>query len=335
LIELSRNDAFKREPLVSVLMLAYKHEPYIAEAIEGVLAQKCAFPFELIVAEDCSPDGTRAITERYLEQHPSMIRIVTGEKNIGTMPNFYRALERCRGKYIAFCEGDDYWCDPEKLTKQVAILEADDEVGMVHGNFRDLYQSAFGWHLSEAGAHDKRPKEELKGDVFAINIRELVPRTCTAIYRREALNRMRETPLANPSFLIGDVQLVVFTSAHYKIDYCPDVVAVYRHAPNSLTRSGLASTVRRMQTVIEIYDIFDEMFSHRSDHDPRAVLPYLSAQAKAAFRLNDGPTFEQAYDRIRNIAPRSSMPAGLRLRRLILRNTSVTNASNAIIDLLR
>ena len=90
-------------PLVSVCMTAYNHEPYLREAIEGVLAQRTDFAVELVVGEDCSTDRTRAIAEEYAAACPGRVRLVTGPGNIGWRANYLRTFEACRGKYVAYC----------------------------------------------------------------------------------------------------------------------------------------------------------------------------------------------------------------------------------------
>lgn len=110
-------------PLVSVLMLAHNHEAYIAQAIESILGQQCEFPFELIIGEDCSQDRTRGICLDYQKRYPGIIRVVFSNENVGMHRNFARIWYRARGKYIAMCEGDDYWIDRDKIAKQVAWLE--------------------------------------------------------------------------------------------------------------------------------------------------------------------------------------------------------------------
>lgn len=110
-------------PLLSIVTITYNHEPFIAKTIEGVLMQQVKFPIELIIAEDCSTDGTRAICQQYAEEYPDLIRLITSESNVGAIANERRAMLAARGKYIAFCEGDDYWTDSLKLQKQVDFLE--------------------------------------------------------------------------------------------------------------------------------------------------------------------------------------------------------------------
>lgn len=109
-------------PKVSVCMIAYQHAAYIRQAIESVLSQDVDFPIELVIGDDCSPDGTAAICEEFAARDPR-VRVLPHERNLGVMPNFSRTLLACRGEYIAVCEGDDYWTDQCKLTKQLRRLE--------------------------------------------------------------------------------------------------------------------------------------------------------------------------------------------------------------------
>lgn len=105
-------------------MITYMHEAYIAQAIEGVLMQEVDFPVEFIIADDCSPDQTSQIVKTYIETHPKghWIKYTRHERNKGMMPNFIWALAQAKGKYIALCEGDDYWNDSGKLRKQLDYL---------------------------------------------------------------------------------------------------------------------------------------------------------------------------------------------------------------------
>lgn len=115
------------KPVLSVITITYDHEAYISKCIEGVLAQKTNFPIEYIIAEDCSTDNTRAICEEYVRKNPEIIHLITSDSNVGYIKNELRAMIAARGKYIAYCEGDDYWTDPQKLQKQVDFLESHPE----------------------------------------------------------------------------------------------------------------------------------------------------------------------------------------------------------------
>ncbi len=123
----------ENKPLVSVDMITYKHEAFIKQAIEGVLMQETNFEYHLIIADDCSPDNTEAIVRNIIATHPKghTIKYFRHEKNIGMQANGMFAGQQCKGKYIAICEGDDYWTDPLKLQKQVDFLENNSEFSLV------------------------------------------------------------------------------------------------------------------------------------------------------------------------------------------------------------
>ena len=122
------------QPLVSVRVATYNHERWIAQCLEGILMQRTSFPFEVIVGEDCSTDGTRAIVADYARRFPDRVRALLHDANLGGQLNSYRIRQACRGKYHAMVEGDDYWIDPLKLQKQVDVMEAHPEVSLCFHN---------------------------------------------------------------------------------------------------------------------------------------------------------------------------------------------------------
>ncbi|MCB2295342.1 glycosyltransferase [Clostridium algoriphilum] len=109
--------------LVSINCITYNHEEYIADAIESFLMQKTDFNFKIVIGEDCSLDGTRKIIDDYIIKYPNKIKLITSDENVGAKENSRRVHENSNGKYIALCEGDDYWTDPLKLQKQVTYME--------------------------------------------------------------------------------------------------------------------------------------------------------------------------------------------------------------------
>lgn len=111
-------------PLVSICSTTYNLEKYIGEAIESWLAQVTSFPFEIIICDDCSQDNTVKIVQDYITKYPEIIILYTTDKNLTMMPNYIRSLKAARGKYIAVCDGDDYWIDTNKLQMQIDFLES-------------------------------------------------------------------------------------------------------------------------------------------------------------------------------------------------------------------
>ena len=132
---MSYNTKFK----VSVFILAYNQEKYIAQTIEAILAQNTNFEFNLIIGEDCSTDTTLNIIKEYQKNNPNRIKVITSNKNVGLIQNFIRTIKACDGKYIAICDGDDYWIDQNKLQTQVDFLEANLDYSLVFTDKNDLY----------------------------------------------------------------------------------------------------------------------------------------------------------------------------------------------------
>lgn len=111
---------------VSVIVLTYNHERYIAKALNSIMCQKTKFPFEILVGDDASSDKTSDILRDYMKLNDERLHIFIREKNIGATANLVDLLKHARGKYVASCEGDDFWTDPQKLQKQVDFLESND-----------------------------------------------------------------------------------------------------------------------------------------------------------------------------------------------------------------
>ncbi|WP_175633423.1 glycosyltransferase family 2 protein [Pedobacter ghigonis] len=116
-------ESLNNEITVSVCCITYNQEKYIAQAIEGFLLQKTDFKIEILIGEDYSTDNTRQIIQNYQSKHPDLIKILSGEKNAGGVKNLLNVLKNATGKYLAFCDGDDYWTDADKLQKQVDFLK--------------------------------------------------------------------------------------------------------------------------------------------------------------------------------------------------------------------
>lgn len=144
-----------QRPVLSVLILAYNHAAYLADAIEGVLAQQVKFPMEVLIGEDCSTDSTREIAVRYQQSHPGLIKIITADRNVGLLANWQRLIAASRGEYLAHLDGDDYWL-PGKLATQVDYLAGHpecaavytgaitvDDSGRMTGFFNDIGTAAF------------------------------------------------------------------------------------------------------------------------------------------------------------------------------------------------
>lgn len=137
------------KPLVSICCITYNHAPFIRKAIEGFLMQKTNFPIEILIHDDCSTDGTTEIVREYAEMYPDVIKPLYETENqypkVGTAGIDMFNYGRAQGKYIAYCEGDDYWTDPLKLQKQVDWMEANPEYSVCFHTFKNhnVYEDTY------------------------------------------------------------------------------------------------------------------------------------------------------------------------------------------------
>jgi len=260
--EVSGPAVIAKIPLVSVAMVTYNHAPYIADAIKGVLLQETNFQIELVIGEDCSTDGTREIVFNYQKKYPNVIRVITSEKNVGGKENSQRIRKSCRGKYIAYCEGDDYWHDPYKLRKQVDYLEGHPECGLVYSDY-DVYNEKYGKKISGFNKFRKWeiPENPVLSDFFVrynrIGGKNVGIRTCTTIVRRNILNQVVESdPFLHQSghFKMGDTPASVEIAGKARIHYIPESMATYRLVDESATRSK--DIVKKLQFEISSAEMF-------------------------------------------------------------------------------
>lgn len=213
---------------VSVVMITYSHEKYIEEAINGVLMQECNFDVEFIIANDCSPDSTEEIINTIIKKHPkaNWIRYVKQEKNIGALPNFILTIQQAKGKYIALCEGDDYWTDPLKLQKQVDILEENKEVGLVHTKYKILNE-----RLNTESVHQKSDEfaDENMNYLYNADMR-----TLTVVFRAKYLKDINNLLIQDfmKYALVGDRPIFLLIASKSKIKFLDECTGVYRISGN-------------------------------------------------------------------------------------------------------
>ena len=113
---------------VSVCVITFNQEIYIAQCLESILAQKCEFAFEVVIRDDFSLDNTIQIIRSYQNKFPKIVRLLNAEENIGANRNLLTVFSWARGDYLAICEGDDYWLDDNKLQKQIDLMERYPEI---------------------------------------------------------------------------------------------------------------------------------------------------------------------------------------------------------------
>jgi glycosyltransferase involved in cell wall biosynthesis len=226
-------------------MITYNHEKYIAQAIEGVLMQQTTFRYELVISDDSSLDNTLNIIKEYQERHPNIIRIIYREKNLGSMRNFSDTFNYCNGKYIAICEGDDYWTDSLKLQKQVDVLENNPKLmGCFHNSeerYWNDYNKASVLYLNIGGAREISLQD--------MTITNMVP-TASIVFRTPVPKEVFSDTFVN--LPIGDWPLHLLNLRKGNYYYIPQVLSV-RHLYFESTW-GMQDKIRNTNIVLNVYD---------------------------------------------------------------------------------
>ena len=229
------------ENMISVVVLTYNQEGTISRTLDAILMQQCHVPFEIVIGEDCSTDHTRAICQSYAQKHPDIIRLICNEQNKGIVDNYFDCLLACRGKYIADCAGDDFWTDPQKLEKEVSVMEANDNVTMVITN----------WQYFDEGSQKTIPSRQqhhasitpgrnlLKAIITQHNMS--VFHLCTALYRADVFRKAYEGDtflFRNKGFCSEDIQIAFSMALHGDIAYLPDITLSYSLSQNTVSNSS-------------------------------------------------------------------------------------------------
>jgi glycosyltransferase involved in cell wall biosynthesis len=276
-------------PLISVHMITYGHEPYLAEAIEGVMRQQTEYSFELLIGEDCSRDRTREIALAFQRRHPDKIAVIYSGSNVGALANSERVFQRTRGKYVAFCEGDDYWHDASKLQKQVSFLEAHPDHVLVHS----AYRVQAGQTIEPSGG--VTPHQVPASSVFESLLGDNFIATCTVCMRRSVAASYYASKFRAMGYLMDDYPHWLFASRQGLIGYNADILATYRIVAGSYCRRGPAHTLRMAlagrratQDFIAEYGCSSEALSRSRNRMNLSIM-------RAAFCARDRETFLREY----------------------------------------
>lgn len=222
-----------QKPLLSVALITYNQQEFIAECLESMVNQETNFPFEIVIGEDCSTDDTRTICQQYKDKYPDLIRLAFPNNNLGMMGNWIHTINSCAGKYIAICEGDDYWIDKKKLQKQVDFLEANEDYALC-STASQLLAHMYGHYYNVEVKKETLTTKDILEDNWGIM-------TATIVFRKDAL----EMPEWFSKVKNGDYSLQLLVSLKGKIKCLSDYTSVYRQhvggVSNSLTAFNQAT----------------------------------------------------------------------------------------------
>jgi glycosyltransferase involved in cell wall biosynthesis len=253
------------KPIVSVKTITFNHAPYIRRCIESILMQKTTFPFELVIGEDCSTDGTRDIVLDYAKKYPDVIRIITSETNVGEIPNEIRTGLACQGEYIALCEGDDYWIDPLKLQKQYDVMLKHDAVVVTH---RTIYLEYQGNKFIRSIVNQPRENSGVLR-IEDIILNKFKCHTSSIFFRTKIT---KEFPEWYYKVLTGlDIPFILLASSIGKIYFINEIMSVYQ---NGVTGSWTFEQKKKLSSdeswrqkfeiaYLEMYKNFDKFTKSR------------------------------------------------------------------------
>ena len=244
--------------LLSILCITYNHDKFIGEAIESWLEQKTDFQIEIIIGDDCSTDKTVYEVKKHLKIHNN-IKLIERAKNIGFINNFIETYKQCNGKYIAICEGDDYWIDKNKLQMQVDFLENNNNYVLTHTNVFTLKK--------------KKKLCQLKPDSYnyennIYNKNEIS--TLTAVFRNFNIDFSEKWS----QFMMADWPLWITLSEKGRFKYFDKKTGVYRINETGIWQNGWKDKIgsERLLNEVAVLDFFLKKDSYNNNFIRMAII---------------------------------------------------------------
>lgn len=247
---------------VSVSMVTYDHEKFIATAIDSVLMQEVDFDYEIVIGEDCSSDKTRDILNDFQKSYPDKIRLLLHKSNIGSYQNFTQTLRASQGEYIALLDGDDYWTSPNKLQKQADFLDSHPEFSMCFHNAKVIFED-----------ENDKPRNycptNLKQTLYLEDILSgsiILP--LTVIFRSSLVDVIAELPEELRTLQMKDWVRFVLLAQYGKLGYINEIMGVYRIHKGGIWNKGEAwsnndKRIRSRTAFIEFYEAMNKYFNYK------------------------------------------------------------------------
>ena len=272
--------------LVSISCITYNHAPYIRQCLDGFLMQQTEFAFEVLIHDDCSTDGTTEIIKEYEAKYPDIIKPIYEDENQyqqgkpagSAVWNFPRA----KGKYIAMCEGDDYWVDPLKLQKQVDFMEANPDYSLCGTNGLVKYEGI---------------KKDDKLFNNLIVSRELLPQdiighwifpTASLLFKKDVC---MDYPKWTEKVYSGDQVLMLLSLNMGRVYAFSDVSCVYRR--DVASKSSLSMTIRRTKSrayvITQNIILYEQFYKYTGRKYEKHIIPLLNDlhQREKAYKMMD------------------------------------------------
>lgn len=219
--------------VVSISCIVFNHAPYLRETLDGFLMQKTDFRYEVLIHDDCSTDGSQEIIKEYERKYPGIISPIYEKENQyskgGPIGSAVWNFPRAKGRYIAICEGDDYWTDPLKLQKQVDFMEAHPECSLCFHN------ALTHW---EDGREPDKPFASIEDRFYTGQelVSSWLSPTASFLIRSDLRYKYTEYILKLPLLGVGDMPMLVFFAQFGKIYGSSEIMCVYRKHPGGFTQ---------------------------------------------------------------------------------------------------
>lgn len=266
-------------PLISICCLAYNMEKYIRQSLESLLMQSTTFPFEIIIHDDASTDNTREIIKEYALKHPAIITTIFQKENMYSKSRYnfqYKdVFPNAKGKYIAYCDGDDYWIDPLKLQKQVAFLESNSDYGLVHtraviySEAKNKFNGAGGFHFEDF--------EELITECTVVHSSTCYSNSLLKQYIKEV------KPQEHTNWASDDFPMWLWFIQNSKVKLLDDITTVYNERNGSISHIG--DDLKRLVFTEGVYEIVDYYLAEGPDlqNEKKIRARYYSGMIKMYF----------------------------------------------------
>lgn len=267
-------------PLVSISCITYNHASYIKECIDGFLMQKTNFNFEVLIHDDHSTDGTEEIIKEYAKQHPDIIKPLFEKENQYSLGKPIGSvvwnLPRAKGKYIAMCEGDDYWIDPYKLQKQVDIMENNPNCSLVISNGISLNEITKKQYIIN-------PMGDIKKSGFispnlVLLERRLIP-TASMFYRKD----QSKMPDFFRNCPVGDRPLRLWLLSKGDIYYFANPMIMYREQSNGSFGQRVCSSFKYAKDIYDGMIAFYNNYNEFTKYKYNKEIQYLKSQDEYSF----------------------------------------------------
>jgi glycosyltransferase involved in cell wall biosynthesis len=281
--------------MVSICCITFNHSPYLVKCLDGFLEQTCDFRVEIVIYDDASTDGTADIIREYAARHPTIFRpmlMTDNQYSKGVNPYFAYVFPEARGRYIAICDGDDYWTDPLKLARQVAVLEAEPAIALTFGPVRGVDE--VGQEIPYTGG--------VEHDLTAEELKAAPPiNTLTSCFRNIYQGSVAHLYIRMAT--IGDLMVWGMLGYHGGARFLPDLAA----ASYRLREGGLISMQSKERQLLMTAIARMHLACYHAEQNDLAAMDTVMLAAVEHFNANDKGVLVYS--------PRTALSPGMRLTR--------------------